>query len=740
MVMKRCWDPITRDRSIRRFSALWVVFLFSVAAAGAQPLVSLTRNYLKKPAKASRRALLAYARLHAAQPGGALALLVVGAGEIQKENYQDAIKHLRAAKAKLPLIADYPAYYLAQALYGAGKYRSAITELQGPAYGSPPSPLRSQAILLAARIYLDSGAPGEGAKLLRGYLPATPQPAGLALLAQCLERAGKLAAAAAAYQRIYYDYPVTGSAKQAARELRRLKKKLRGRYPPATAQMMFRRVEKLMRAHRHRTARKELQRMTRTLGGADRDRARVWLGKARYLRRQDRVAYRWLKSLRVASPEADAERLYYLLESARGLGRTTEISSVLRTLAKKYPASKWRLRALVAAGNYYLLENRWQRYVPIYRTCAAAFPNEARADYCDWKVAWSYYIRRLPVAGDLLRRHLERFPASDKSSAAFYFLGRLSEQSGNAPAARTYYEELETEYPNFYYAGLARRRLASSAVQRAAASTTVKAFLSGIKFPRRRHRKDFKPTAATRRRLERARLLFSAGLDDWGERELRFGARHDGQGPILAMELAISARRRGAFGRSIRYIKSLAPGYLSMPLEAAPASFWRLAFPLPYRATIEKYARKRDLNFYFLAALIRQESEFDTRAVSRAHARGLTQILPATGRQLSRKLRIRGYRTSWLYRPGVNLDLGTYYLRSLIDDLDGHTVAALASYNAGKSRAKLWLGWAQYRESAEFVETIPFTETRTYVQTVLRNADVYRRLYGSTARMARMAK
>jgi len=211
---------------------------------------------------------------------------------------------------------------------------------------------------------------------------------------------------------------------------------------------------------------------------------------------------------------------------------------------------------------------------------------------------------------------------------------------------------------------------------------------------------------------------------------LEFGARTDGDAAVLAMELARSAAGRGQHGQSIRYIKALAAGYLSMPLEAAPEKFWRLAFPLPYRDQLEKYARRRDLDLYFLAALVRQESEFDPRAVSRARAYGLTQILPATGRQLSRKLGIRHYRTSLLYQPDINLNMGTYYLRTLIDELDGHTEAALASYNAGKSRAKAWLGWADYREPAEYVETVPFTETRNYIQTVLRNADIYRRLYG----------
>jgi soluble lytic murein transglycosylase len=87
-----------------------------------------------------------------------------------------------------------------------------------------------------------------------------------------------------------------------------------------------------------------------------------------------------------------------------------------------------------------------------------------------------------------------------------------------------------------------------------------------------------------------------------------------------------------------------------------------------------------------------------------------------------------------LFQPEINLKLGTYYLKSLLDQHSGKWEETLASYNAGKSRTLEWSGWASYREPAEFIETVPFTETRNYIQIVLRNAEVYRRLYGPTAR------
>jgi soluble lytic murein transglycosylase len=105
------------------------------------------------------------------------------------------------------------------------------------------------------------------------------------------------------------------------------------------------------------------------------------------------------------------------------------------------------------------------------------------------------------------------------------------------------------------------------------------------------------------------------------------------------------------------------------------------------------------------------------------------QVLPATGRHLARQLKLGRFRTSLLYRPDYNLRLGAFHFRSLLDEYKGYEEAALAAYNAGKNRADAWLAWAAYREPAEFIETIPITETRNYVQIVLRNAWMYRRIY-----------
>ena len=128
-------------------------------------------------------------------------------------------------------------------------------------------------------------------------------------------------------------------------------------------------------------------------------------------------------------------------------------------------------------------------------------------------------------------------------------------------------------------------------------------------------------------------------------------------------------------------------------------------------------------------ALIRQESEFNPAAVSPAKAYGLTQVRPGTGRLFARQAGVSRVTTRVLAQPAANLKLGSSIFRSMLDHQGGSIEQTLAAYNAGPNRVVEWLAWNTYREPAEFVESIPFTETRDYVQAVLRNAEMYRRLY-----------
>jgi soluble lytic murein transglycosylase len=295
-------------------------------------------------------------------------------------------------------------------------------------------------------------------------------------------------------------------------------------------------------------------------------------------------------------------------------------------------------------------------------------------------------------------------------------------------SAIAYFGETVREYPNQYYATQARARLTQ--VGAGAPSPSVTEFLRSIAFPERMRIKSFEASLSVAARVERAKMLEAAGLDSWAQGELRFGAQVEDQPYLIAMELA-SLSSHTQPDQAMRYIKHYASSYLFLPIDSAPLQFWTLAFPMPYRTELERFSKQNGLDPFLVAGLIRQESEFDPKVVSYANARGLTQIEPSTGRELSRRLKLQPYSTAKLFQPAYNLQLGTFYLQSLTAQTGGRVEAALAAYNAGLSRARAWLTWGEFQEQAEFIETVPFAQTRNYIQTVLRNADVYRRIYGT---------
>jgi len=725
----KCWVEIIRvpwckmrQSSLSRLAAVAVLCAtaLSTALTAAEALEAVADRYRKTPNATTRAAVSRYAAAHRTDRNGALALLLLGATEDDQRQFGDALTHLNAAQKRLPELADYEGYLTAVAQAGLRQFNETAPALQPVWQSTPASPLVPKAVLLQAESYLQGGNPAGAAALVQQHAPDLATPEAELLLARAYE-AQNNAAAAQHYQKIYVDYPLSKEASDAEAALTR--------YPNIPPEALLARALKLEAGGDYTRAGKELTALLPRLSGERFDLARVRIGAAAYLARENEPAYKYLISFQAMAPDAEAERLYYVLECQRRLNKLDDMNATLEKLAQSYPQSHWRLEALVAVGNYYVAHDQPDTAQPLYRTCFESFANDPQSAICHWKVTWSTYLRDPAQAEGMLREHLTRYAASDEASPALYYLGRIAEAKSDWVTARAYYDAVNNAYPNYYYAILARARLQTPSLLTAVAAPATTQFLSAIQIVNRRAPESFEPTPLTKQRIERARLLDLAGLDDLSVGELRFGAKMDGQPQIIAIELADLASQRDAPDQAIRYIKHYAPGYLSLSLDAAPDKFWRLAFPLPYRKSLEQYCHAQMLDPYLMAALIRQESEFNPKAISRANARGLAQVMPATGRQLSRKLGIK-YRTAMLFTPDTNLRLGTYYLKQLSDELQGKWEAALASYNAGKSHVNTWLAAGNYREPAEFVESIPFNETRSYVQSVLRNAEVYRKLYG----------
>lgn len=692
---------------------------------------SLARTYRETPTVAARAALAKLADSHARDAQGALAALALGQGSLQAGRNEEALGDFRVVIKRLPELADFGHFGAAQALVNLARKPEAIAEYEAVAQHTPISSLMPWAVLAAGSLQIETGQPEAAIKLASRYLKQLPSPQGSFLYGSALEAAGRRDAAAMELYKVYYEYPRSDEAKRAEPILARLKPG-----PPVPAALILSRAKKLMEGGEGKRAILELQEASPNFAQADRELAAVRMGGARYHLREWLGSLLYLKSLKVTpNTQADAERLYYIVQAGRRAERYADVDDAVRQLNARHPNSRQRLQALSGAANRFLYVNDHQGFEPLLAACGE-FPDEPEAAVCHWKLTWNHYLRRLPDAPILLRQHVERFPKSEDAAASLYFLGRLSEKNGAMDAAKSYYQTVSARFPNFYYAVVSRERLAAPALVSAAASATVNETLKPLNLPQPGVGADFTMDEATRTRIHRARLLVQSAADDQAQNELRFGIRNGAKPTLCGMELSKMAKARGENGPALRAIKASVQGFLSWRLEDAPKEFWQLAYPLPYRESLEKYADDVAIDPYIVAGLIRQESEFDPGAISRANARGLTQVLPATGREMSRRLGIRPFTISLLHQPDSSLRIGISYLKQILNSFENKWFLTLAAYNAGPSRANLWVKWANFEEPAEFIETIPFEETRGYVQTVLRNADIYRRIWGGTQRAA----
>lgn len=685
-------------------------------------LAGRVRAWRSAPTPAKRAAVEAWAKAH--PKDAALAQLALGIGAYEQKDFGAAVARLQKLAPKLPSIADYVDYYLAAARVEEGEFANAPRDAESVRTAQVVSPLAGKSWLVEARAMKESRA-ADAARLLRDQYAGLPQPEGDITLGDCYQAAGDLAQAAEFYQRVYYRFTSGDASARAAAALASLRTTMGAAYPQPPPQQLLARADRFFELHDYTHARSEYLAIMDRLTGLEREQARVRIGASDYLAGKEKIAAPFLKSLELSEPAADAERLYYLVECARTRKDDADMMAQVERLGEKHRESPWRLKGLYSAANRYLLIHEPERYVPLYKAVYQDFPNDPEAGTSHWKVTFAAYLRGDRDAGTLLYDHLRSFPSHPTAPAALYFLGRWAERERDFATARASYQRLATAFQNYYYGVLAAGRLREPELTAVAPSAKAAAFLAAVPLPAAAPL-PAERTRATTLRIERSRVLRSAGLSDLADGELRFGARTDGQAPLLAMEMASAA---DAAHQAMRDMKSLAPDYLGLTIADAPRQFWELLFPMPYRSELTADAQRTGLDPWLVAGLIRQESEFNPDAVSHSNAYGLTQVRPLTGRQFARRAGVTRYSTRALFQPAVNLKIGTLILRSMLDQNSGRLEETLAAYNAGPAKAAEWIGWNHYREPAEFVESIPFTETREYVQAVIRNAGIYRRLY-----------
>jgi soluble lytic murein transglycosylase len=613
-----------------------------------------------------------------------------------------------------PIVADHAAQQRIASFAAAAEHARVreLAALFGAAHAS--SPLRGRVAALdadAAVALSDEAGARASYALARSAAEGREERARLALaIARSLERSAAHADAASAFVAIWRDDAPTGAAREAFAALE-------AQAPSATTGSgVIRDSDWALRGRQLFDAfwnEDALRACDRALAGGALEPARrseLAALRAELLFRDRRYAE--AERAFAALPDSRENRFWRARSLARS-GRSDEAKRAFEQLGEV--RDDWGARALFLAGTLYEDDDVAKASERYRQALALATRAELRVE-ARWRLAWRAYLeqRFSDAARDL--EALAREPSDPiEALRARYWQARALARAGDAAGA-SQLSALAREWSFTYYGQQsAARAPAGAGIAAEDATAAVSA-------------EPERTNALGPGALLRARALLEAGLaDDAGAEARALAPKARTQADRL--ELAAFLQDAGEYDAAQRVILDA----YSVPLAAGPQGgehdLWWAAYPQAFSAEVETAAAKAGIPAQLLYAVMREESGFRPDVLSVVGARGLVQIMPETGRQIARGLGAASYSPDELFVPERNLELGAAYLASLLARFEGRVSAAVASYNAGPEAVERWLTQNGALDDDEWIETIPYDQTRAYAKRVLRSFTIYQALY-----------
>lgn len=392
-----------------------------------------------------------------------------------------------------------------------------------------------------------------------------------------------------------------------------------------------------------------------------------------------------------------------------GAKRWDEADSVLARAVRAFPGDTNVAKAVLVLAEHDRAFVQTASEMQRYRLLVRRFPDGPATNVARFRLALAAYVQgAADSAGARLAVVLSRDTAGLLGTGPHYWDARLRLERGDS-AGREALRRIVGREPLSYY-GVRARELVGDSL----------AFVPDSVLPMPRAG-SFPPARAR----ERIRLLASVGFEGEARAEA-LGWTGDTTASARVLIAAAEAASAAGFAREAIRLGEVAMARAGLTVGAA-----RGVLPFPYRGVIEAEAAEHCLDPLLVAAIIRQESRFTPRAVSRAGARGISQVMPATGRQVAERQRIRPWDAELLFAPDFNLHLGNRFLvdRFRVDSFPVY--AAIAAYNAGAQRVDRWRRWPEFPDPDLFVERVAIPETRTYVRNVYASYQWYRRTYAA---------
>jgi|WetSurMetagenome_2_1015567.scaffolds.fasta_scaffold09614_3 soluble lytic murein transglycosylase len=645
--------------------------------------------------------------------------LLLGLLLVREGRHGEAVPRLEGAAASYPLLADYALIHLAEAQRQLGRRDLVADALRQLAGQHPQSLFLEQASRELVREYLEAGDLARAEEAAAKYLATFPNGAGRPevrlTLGEIFLRSGRSDQAEEAFRRIWIELPGTPQSQRAQDLLTSLPAPR-----PFTPDEQFQRATTLHQLGRHAQALQELSPFA--VAGSPREaQARLMLGISAFNLRQYAQAAQWLEPLKDAAGPQRSEALFWLGRSAGRAGDATRFADYLTLVADATPPTRRSEEALYLLAQSAADDADIARSRTYLTRLLQEYPKGTWADVALWLQGWlAYKQREFPAAVAAWGRLLAEEPGSRWRVPALYWRGRALESlKRTAEATQAYRTLLDTAPDQPYYRLRAGERLTFLKTKDVSKSAPPAS-------------RPVRPSAASGLHAQKARALQGLGLADeaveeWSEQVRSRPEERAGLAEACDVFLDLGRYDKAVWvgGRVLRPLFAQEGGKPPIP------GFWQCVYPPGHLDLVRAYAAQRGLDPYLVLGLIREESAFVPRAISRTGARGLMQLMPQTADLTARENKLPPAAPTALETPEVNIRIGVNHLADLYREFGGNLSLTLASYNAGKQAVQRWVQRFGFADEVEFVEDIPYTETRGYVKRVLGSYERYRSLYGT---------
>jgi soluble lytic murein transglycosylase len=692
------------------------------------------RGQLSKAVAANSEAELQ--RFESANPRteeAALARLLRGYLRLQEKDYALAANLLNdPGIGSLTNLGDYALYFRGQALMEAGRKTEAEGEFRRLANSYPTSLIARSALLQAAGSAMMRSDYRAVVDVLTPLIEKNDGTA-LKLRADALDKLGRANEAVATLQRLYFEAPQSAEAEKAAERLTNLA----GSVAPADALQLRRRADKLYQFGLYLIAAQAYNQLTALYPGSATNEDYLRAGVAFYKANQFPQAIAALVRVRGGGLNLMSEAYYHHAMANLSMNNEAAALQTLANLRRLASGNRQIAELLYGLGRYHEKRNRESQAAAYYLQLVRQFPDSENADQAHYWLAWrAHEAKDYVTAARMLTEHVANYDkVTENRGKAGFWAAVDSERTGDRGRALALYRALLTRYSAGWYGINAERRIAAltkegSRERSVNSDLLLRRAVEGmqtINLPKETVRE------ADLERVRKADALMLIALHESAMNELEAARENALNSPIVNLRMAQIYRTNGENVTAINALKRAYPDYGQMLPEEMPREVWEVFYPLKWWSNIKEEARRHGLDPYLIAGIIRQETVFEPQARSRSNAYGLMQLLPSTGIAVSRRMGGGRISTSDLYNPVLNIQLGTAYVKELLDKF-GRFEYVAAAYNGGETRVRRWLRERPPGEIEEWVEDIPISETRLYVQGVYRNARQYIRLYDEQGR------